>query len=385
MRGGYVFRKHRRHRGDGGCGRSSNEPMTASALQAPLEPGRRKSLWLTAIAAALVLGVGLLLIQRMPAAETIQSGNTKLNASGTHALVLYDLRPAPVMQYEGAPATGLRVSVSTGRISNATRKTLFDLGAQVPNVRGASLDWQGRAPANGRISVKLGNQRQSPDAGLMLQAARDGRPAELTIRAVQTVLTAQIDIVSQGSEAAPAPSLIFGDVAFSNPALAFAPIQIEIPPGESMKLTFDNDQALGDSKFRLGDPAAAATGLPVGRAEVGQLGGSGAYPRLQGVDQGVCAARSGKLLFTHSYPRPGECHLAADAKSDRLRATEIAVEPRQVGLTLKGSGFVLADDRARPAALLPTLVANPLVAALIAVLVYAIGRPLWRLWTGRGM
>jgi len=28
---------------------------------------------------------------------------------------------------------------------------------------------------------------------------------------------------------------------------------------------------------------------------------------------------------------------------------------------------------------------NPLIAALIAALVYAIARPVWRLWTGRDM
>jgi hypothetical protein len=210
----------------------------------------------------------------------------------------------------------------------------------------------------------------------------------LNIRAVQTVLTAQIDIVSQGGEAPAAPEFKFGDVGFSNPALAFAPIQIEIPPGESLDVTFDSEQALKDSALRPGDGLEAsgnAAALPVGRAEVGELAGSNAYPRLQSVNQGVCAARSGKLLFTHAYPRPGECHLAAERKDDKLLVTGIAIEPREVGLTLAGSGFVLRDDRARSTALVPTLVANPLIAALIAVLAYAIGRPLWRLWTGRDM
>jgi len=359
----------------------------ASALQAPLESGRRGRLWLVATAAALALAAGIFLILRMPGAETLEAGDRTLSAASGRTLALYDLRAAPVMEYEGPLGAGLRVSVSTGRVSNATRKTLFGLGMQVPNVRGAPLQWQGRAPANGRISIKIGNQRQSPDAGIMLRAAGSGQPG-LNIRAVQTVLTAQIEIASPGGDVTTAPELKFGDVRFTDPALAFAPIQIEIPPGESLDVTFDSEQALRDSSLRPGDglqTSGTTAALPVGRAEVGELAGSNAYPRLQSVNQGVCAARSGKLLFTHSYPRPGECHLAAERTDDKLLVTGIALEPRQVGLTLAGSGFVLKDDHARSAVLLPTLVANPLIAALIAVFAYAIGRPLWRLWTGRDM
>jgi hypothetical protein len=362
--------------------------MTASAIEAPPAVSGKWRLRLTATAAALVLGVGIFVIQRMPAAETLQTGDDALSAPSTRTLALYDLRAAPVMQYDGTLGAGLRVSVSTGRISNTTRNNLFGLGVKIPNVRGAHLQWQARPPANGRISVKIGNQRQSPDAGIMLQATGSGHFAELTIRPVQTVLTTQIDIASQGGEAAAAPEFKFGDVNSSDPALAFAPIQIEIPPGESMKLTFDNEQALTDSTFRLGElleTGGSATALPVGRAEVGRLGGNNAYPRLQSVIQGVCAARSGKLLFTHLYPRLGECHLAAEQKGDTLFVTDIAIEPHKVGVALKGSGFVLKDGHARPAALWATLMANPLIAALIAGLVYAIGRPLWRLWTGRDM
>lgn len=362
--------------------------MTARALKASLASTHKWRLRLTATAAALVLGVGMFLIQRMPAAETLQPGDDKLSATSTRALALYDLRAAPLMQYDGALGAGLMVSVSTGRISNATRKNLFALGFQVPNVRGAHIQWQARPPANGRISVKIGNQRQSPDAGIMLQPTGSGQVVALNVRAVQTVLTAQIDVASQGAEAVSAPEIKFGDVNFTDPALAFAPIQIEIPPGESMNLTFDNAQALSDSAFRLGElleTGGSATVLSIGRAEVGRLGGSNAYPMLRSVIQGVCASRSGKLLFTHLYPRPGECRLSAEQKDDNLFATEIAIEPRKVGLSLEGSGFVLKEGRARPAALWSTLMANPLIAALIAALVYAIGRPLWRLWTGRDM
>ena len=222
----------------------------------------------------------------------------------------------------------------------------------------------------------------------MLQATGSGHVAELNIRAVQTVITAEIDVASPGGAIAAPPELKFGDATFRDPALAFAPIQIEVPPGEFMNLTFDSEQALADSSFRLGElieTGGSATALSIGRGEMGRLAGTNAYPRLRSVIQGVCSARSGKLLFLHLYPEPGECRLAEDSKDDNLFATDIAIEPRKVGLTLEGSGFVVTDGHAKPAAVWATLMANPLIAALIAGLVYAIGRPLWRLWTGRDM
>jgi hypothetical protein len=391
MRGGYDLQK-RRYEGAGCCVRAADVQVhaivSATVLEAPSASRPKWRLGLTATAAALVLAGGIIFVQQMPGAERLHAGDDALNATSPQTIALYDLRPAPIVQYDGARGAGLKVSVSTGRISKVTRNALSGLGVQVPNVRGAQLEWQARPPAMGQISVKVGNQRQSPDAGVMFQATGGGEVTQLTIRAVQTVVTAQIDIATNGADLASAPELKFGGASFRNPALAFSPIQIEIPPGETMSLTFDSEQALAASTFRLGnwlDGERSTNTLPVGRAEVGQLSGSHSYPTLRPVTQGVCGSRPGALLFTHRYPQPGECHLAAEPKGDRLMATAMTVGAGKIGLALKGSGFVLKDDHARSAASWSTLVANPVLAALFAALVYAIGRPLWRLWTGRDM
>lgn len=362
--------------------------MTAETLRAPLEGGDKWRLRLTATAAALALGSGIYLLQRMPAAETLSGPDAQLEATSTQALALYNVRAAQVMQYDGAVDAGLRITASTARIAPATRKNLTALGVALPNVKGASIQWQARPPKGGRISVRIGNQRQEPDAGMMLQATGSGQVVELNIRAVRTVLTAQVDITTGGSTEAVSPELTFGDASLSAPELGFTPLLIEIPPGESLNLTFDSEEALGNSTFRLGEllgTGGSATALPVGRAEAGRPATSRSLPGLRSVVSGICAARPGKLLYTHLYPRPAECRLAKDPQDDNLFATELKPEPRKVALELEGSGFVIKNGHARPTTLWSALMSNPLIAALIAGLVYAIARPLWRLWTGRDL
>jgi hypothetical protein len=352
------------------------------ALKARLDSGQKWRLWLTVIVAALVLAAGAFLIQRMPGAERLASGDDQLEAAGPQTLALYNLRAAPVIRYDGATGAGLTVSVSTGRLPMAVRNKLFSLGVRLPNVRGAQIQWRGRPTAASRISLRIGNQRQSSDSGLMLQATEN---AGLNIRAVQTDLTATIEVAPQ---AVSAPELKFGDVVASDPALASTPIEIEIPPGESMSLTFDSNEALAGSTFTLGEPLGTAgnsAALSLGRAEVGPASRARSFPRLQSVDQGVCASRNGRLLFTHSDPAIADCRLAADQKNDRLLATGLTLQPRKVALALRGSGFVVEDGQARRAALSSALVANPLVAAVTAALIGAIGWAIWRLWMGRDM
>ena len=362
--------------------------MRAVAAKAPLQSRDRWRLRLIATAAALLLVAVIYFIQRLPAAVTLDENDEALTATSTRTLALYNLRAAPVMQYDGAQGAGLRLSISTGRLSDATRANLTALGLQVPNVKGGHIQWQGRPPPNGRISVRIRNERSSPEAGMMLQATGSGNISELNIRAVQTVLTAEIAIAVQDDSEAPVAELKFADVNLDDPALAFAPLQFEIQPGEAANLTFDSEDALSNSTFRLGElleTGGTATALSLGRAEVGRLGGTVSDPRLRSVIRGVCAASPGKLLFTRLAPTPADCRLGKAANDDNLFASEVSIEPRKVALALEGSGFVLTDNRAKPAAFWSSLMANPLVAALMAGLVYAVARPLWRLWTGRDM
>ena len=81
---------------------------------------------------------------------------------------------------------------------------------------------------------------------------------------------------------------------------------------------------------------------------------------------------------------PDECRLGKDPTRDTLVAKGIAVEPQAVAVTLAGSGFAMTDGRSGRGGLGPALIANPLVAAGMAVLACAIAWPLWRLWKGRG-
>jgi len=362
--------------------------MTAVAASVPLSRPRRWRLRLIATVAALLLAAVIYFIQRVPAAVTLTGDDALLEATSTQVLALHNLRAAPVLQYDGAVDAGLRMSISAGRPTPSTRNNLRALGLELPNVKGGAVQWQGRPPAGGRVSVRIANGRQSPDAGMMLQATGGANIAALSIRAVQTTLTAQIDISAQDEAVAPSAELRFAGVDLSDPGLAFAPLQFEIPPGESANLTFDSEEALGSSTFRLGellDTGGTATALSVGRADVGRLSGTGSHPRLRSVIRGVCAAAPGKVLFTRLAPSAGDCRLGADAAEDNLFASEIGIEPRKIALALEGSGFLVTGGRARPAGFWSSLMANPLIAALVGALVFAIARPLWRLWTGREM
>ena len=359
--------------------------MTAAARNGEVETRRQWGLWLIAVAAALALAAGLFKIQQLPSAQSIASADGQLTAGSSQALALYNLRAAPVMSYQGATGAGLTVRASTARLAPATRKKLFMFGAQLPNVRGAPVEWRARPSAIGRISVLIGNQRQSSDAGMMLSVG-GGVPA-VKIRAVQTVLTAQFVVADPAAETGVDPELRFGDLALTDPALAAMRVEIEIPPGETMTMEFDSPQALSESRFSPGelpDAQGGDGGLGIGRAEVGQPAASNSYPRLVSVSEALCASRAGRLLFTRDAPTPDDCRLGKDRTRDTLAAKGIAVEPQAVALTLAGSGFVMKDGRSGRGGLDPALIANPLVAAGMAVLACAIAWPLWRLWKGRG-
>lgn len=354
----------------------------------PMEQGEKWRLRLIATAAALLLAFGIYFIQRLPGAISLtDEDDQELTATTTQTLALYDLRAGQALQYDGALGAGLGVTVSTGRLTPTTRKSIGLLGIQLPNVKGGHVQWQGKPPPDGRISVRIKNGRQSPDAGLMLQATGSGNIFELNIRAVQTALIAQIDVTAQGDQP-PVAAMRFAGANVQSPALAFAPIQIEIPPGEYANLTFENEEALEDSSFRLGellDTGGTATALPVGRALYGRRAESSAFPRLRTVVRGVCSAPAGKLLFTKLSPSPDQCKIGRSLDDNNLFASEITIEPRKVTLAVEGSGFLIENGRAKPAAFFSAIFSNPVVAALMGSLVFGIVRPLWKLWTGRGM
>lgn len=362
--------------------------VAGRAARDPLGRSDKWRLRLIATAAALLLGIGIYFLQHLPAARNISDEQATLTATSTRTLALYNLHAASLMQFDGALGAGLRATFSTGRPTATTRDNLKALALQLPNVKGAHIQWQGKPAPTGRISVRISNGRQAPDAGMMLQATGSGNIVELNIRAVQTALTAEIDVASQDPNEVPSAELKFGDANLLSPGLAFAPLQFEIPPGASLNLTFDSEDALANSTFRLGEllgTGGSATALPVGRVAVGRLSDAASYPSLRSVLRGVCSAPAGKLLLASLTPKPEDCAIAATPQDQNLYADEIVIKPRRVDLTLEGSGFVITDGHAEPAGFFAGLTSNPLIAALLGGLVFAVVRPLWRLWTGREM
>jgi hypothetical protein len=331
---------------------------------------------------AVLLAALIYAVQRLPSADSLPDDH-QLRASTIQTLALYNLRAGPVLQYDGALGGGLRVSVSTGGLTPETRQSLAALGAQLPNVKATHVQWQGRPAADGRITVRVGNARQSPEAGLMLQATGTGQTPEISLRAVQTGLTLEIDVASQDSGAGASAEMKFGDSDVADPALAFVPVHIDVPPGEYVNLTFDNPQAEADSAFRFGallGTGGGATALSVGGAEVGRFAGTPSYPQLRAVSESICASSPGRILFTHLTPRREDCQLGNEANDDNLFATKLEVEPDKLLLNLEGSGFTTANGRTQPAPLFSTIMGNPVVAALMAALIAAVVRSLWRLW-----
>lgn len=359
--------------------------MSSVAVTTSLENRDKWRLRITATAAALLLAFAIYFLQRMPSADSLPA-NQQLMATTIRTLALYNLRTGPVIQYDGALGAGLRASISTGRPTQQTRDNLSALKVQLPNVKGAHIQWQGVPPANGRIGIRIANERQSPDAGIMLQATGTGNTPELNIRAVQTVLTVEIDVATQGQTQAPTSDLKVGDSDINDPAIAFTPLKFEVPPGEWLNLTFDNAQALDGASFRLGqllNSGGAATALSVGQAAVGRLSGNQSYPTLRAVTDGVCAARPGKLLLTHLSLKPDDCKLASDPADDNLFANTITIKPSYVQLGLDGSGFIVTGGRLKQAPFFSTLTGNPLIAAFLGLLVAAVARSVWRVWAGR--
>lgn len=357
--------------------------MMAAVGTGPVESTGHWMLRAFAALAALLLIAVVVCLERLPSASTLTGSERRLEATNGQAIALYNLRSAPLLRYEGALGAPLRVEVSTARLATLTRSAVAQADLPVPNVKGGALSWRGVPPSDGRVSVEIRNGRQAPDAGIIIEQPGSGT-MELGIRAAQTNLLAELAIVP-ADQSAPGAELRFADVDLNHPSLATTRIAFEVPPGEAISLHFANEERLTASTFRLGEPAEAAgspRALAIGRAEVGRPADANAFPRLSMVKSGLCAARAGDVLLAD--PVPADCELGTERGRDRLFATAIDFEPGRAALTLAGSGFVIANARARPAASWAEMIRNPLVAAVIAVLVLAAVWPLWRLWRGKG-
>jgi hypothetical protein len=291
------------------------------------------------------------------------------------------MRAAPVMDIVIPAGAGIQASVSIARLAPATRQALFARRVLVPNVKGAPFEWSTQSAPGASVRVRLGSQRQDYGAGMLLATADAAGKPQLVIRAVENNLTAEFNVAGASSA-----SVRFGDGELADPAVAAMATQIEIPTGETMLLTFDDGAALQGSRVMLGDARDRGNPpiLALGRAEVGQPSATNSLPRLTTVADQLCGSRRGRLLFGRSQPLPGDCRLSADEGRNHLAATELTLEPASIGVAFSGSAFTSSDGRPRVGSLVPKLVGNPGISALMAALVCAIAWPLWRLWAGRG-
>ena len=363
--------------------------LKARGARVPLRGARWRHRLIVLVAALFFAGI-VSFLQLMPGADNLSKENQSAAATKIYTAALYNLRPTSVLQLDGDFGSGLKATLSIGRPSATTRTNLAALGFDLPEVKGARARWIGVPPKDGRIEVKIANERQSPEAGIMLQATGSEHVPELNIRAVETALTVDIAIASQSGQPAGTAELSFGGKDFNDSSLGFVPLEFEVPAGEWLNLTFDNEAALAASSFSLGerlDTGGTGSVLPIGRVEVGRLAPDTTNPRLTDVEWRVCAAPAGKLLFTRLSPAATDCRLAADPKTqnDNLYATDIQVAPNSVNLEVEGSGFILKDGRQQPAEILKALQANPLIAAAITAAAAALIRSLWKLWVGRNL
>src|SRR5512138_3737717 len=115
------------------------------------------------VAAVAFVVAGYFLIAS-PAADTLSSPTNQLTASSPEALALYNLRASAVMDFAGAPGSGLQLSATTARLAPATRNALLARRVPIPNVKGAPLEWA--ASPGGNVRIRVGNQRQDAIAGL---------------------------------------------------------------------------------------------------------------------------------------------------------------------------------------------------------------------------
>jgi hypothetical protein len=333
---------------------------------------RDRSLRVVAALAALLFAVVAYLLFALPAAEPVKAPADRLTASAPSALALYNLRAAAVMDYAGAPGAGLQIAVSTARLSPATRNALFARRIPVPNVKGAPFEWAA-APGES-LHVRFGNQRQDAVAGILFEPVPGGDKPQLRIRAIDTNLTAEIS----GASSAQAK---FGEVSFADPATPGAPMQVEVPTGETLTLTFDSAEAMQRARLIPGETLdrGRTPALSVGRVEIGQPSAANSLPRLTSVAEQLCGADRGKLLLRRSAPVPWDCRLARDEGHDRLAATEFTLAPGSVGVTLRGYAFSGLGGGPSLDGAWSRLAGNPAIAAVLAVLAGAVVWPVWRL------
>jgi hypothetical protein len=350
--------------------------VAVAALRPPLTPLGRK---LVAVAAFLLAALLLYFIDNIPAASTLD--DTKAWTAGRSSeLIVYGPPRAQIFEFNGAPGAGLDVRASAVRLSDDSLTALDQAGVPRPTAKGVALSWLGRTDPSGKINLTVENVRASPDAGLSLVATGNANIPQLRLTPIQTALTITVSAPAGDSMSVPPIGLKIGDTAVPQPIATMMPVRFELPPGESVFLTFPSEAAMRDASFRLGLPASTdelASDLPIDRFEIGPRRSDPAGTGLTRVEQGACAAPAGRFLLTRLAPRRSDC--GGDAK---LAVEDLQVAPSQLAVKVSGSGFVVKDGKQVAAGLMTKIANNKLVAALLALFYATLAGWVWKSLTG---
>lgn len=344
---------------------------------APLAQVRRKAI---AVAAFLFAALFLYYLDNLPSALDIDD-HAPWKAQRRSELILYGLPGGQVFEFNGAQGSGLDVRASTVRLSDSTLGALGMAGVALPATKGTSLSWLGRTDATGKINLTVRNERDSAEAGLSLVATGNADIPQLRLTPIETALTITLSAPAGDSASVPAIGVRIGNADVPQPLATMMPMSFELPPGQSISLTFPSAAAMNGASFRLGVPAAEdelASDLPLDRFVIGPRR-SGNERTVARVEQGVCAAEVGRMLLRRLAPSSENC-----GRSAKIAVQNLDVTPAAVAIEAAGSGFVIENGKVATAGLLTKIANNKLVAALLGLACAALAGWVWKTLTGMG-
>jgi hypothetical protein len=330
----------------------------------------------TALAAFLVAALALYYVDRLPSAASVNDRSWSVSYPG--ALVLYGLPASQLFEFTGAPGAGLDVRADTARLTPETIGQIATAGSPAPASAATSLTWLGRVDPKGKIELTIANARLDPQAGLAILPTGTRDVPQFRVTAVATSLRLTLQAVAGSAGAAPPILFKVSDRPVAQPDATMMPVSFDLPPGESVLLTFPSAQAVTSAWFRFGVPKEGelAAHLPIQRFEIGRPAADG-IQIVPATNNGICSAVAGRFLIDRLRPDPKDC-----AEGGDLAVETFAVDAGKLDVGMSGSGFETVNGRVIPAGLASAVINNKVVAALITIACTALGAWVWRTMTG---
>ncbi|PXA83608.1 hypothetical protein DMC47_42960 [Nostoc sp. 3335mG] len=349
---------------------------TTIVLEVIRRPFATAHLKLFALGVFVIAALALYYIDRLPSAASVD--DRSWDVSYPRALVLFGLPASQVFEFTGAPGQGLDVRADTARLSPETIGQITVAGSPAPASKATSLTWLGRIDPAGKIELTIANARVDPEAGLAILPTGTRDMPQFRVTAVQTSLRLTLQGVAGGAGEMPPTLFKVADDAVRQPDASSMPVSFDLPPGESVLLTFPSAQAVTSASFRFGVPKEGelASHLPVQRFAIGRPATDGVHV-LTGVENGVCSAVAGRFLIDRLRPLPKDC-----AKGGDLAVETLDVDAGKLDVGMSGSGFEIKDGGVVAAGLASAVINNKVVASLITLLCTALAAWVWRTMTG---